>query len=183
MRSAEDVISDVIPIYIPCGSLQSYLSLWSYFSNFIYTIWSYSLSVVSDNEEFGEVFVLNQPSCDSPTVTISAVANPGYHFIGWSDGDTVNPRAITLTSDTTLIAHFDVVNGIETNESLVQIYEQGGSFYINGAEGDALAIYDVYGRVIYQGTAEDNKPYEMPQPGVYMVKVGNNPAQKVVIMK
>ncbi len=38
--------------------------------------------------------------------TISAIANHGYHFTHWNDGDTNNPRVITLTQDTTFTAYF-----------------------------------------------------------------------------
>ena len=37
---------------------------------------------------------------------LSAVANYGYHFSQWSDGDTCNPRIVTLTQDTTFTALF-----------------------------------------------------------------------------
>lgn len=173
-------VNDSIPVYFPCGSLQSYSSAWPNFSNFIEIV-PYSFSVTSANDTMGEVSVLAQPTCSSPSATIQAEANTGYRFTHWSDGETNNPRIVNVTSDTTIIAHFAAVTGVENAEATIQIYEQGGSFYINGAEGETLAIYDVYGRVIYQGSAEDNKPYEMPQSGVYMVKVGNYPTQKVVI--
>ncbi len=38
--------------------------------------------------------------------TISAMPNYGYHFTQWSDGDTNNPRVITLTQDTAFTALF-----------------------------------------------------------------------------
>ncbi len=38
--------------------------------------------------------------------TISAIANHGYHFTHWNDGDTNNPRVITLTQDTAFTAYF-----------------------------------------------------------------------------
>ena len=38
--------------------------------------------------------------------TINATANYGYHFTAWNDGDTNNPRTITLTQDTTFTALF-----------------------------------------------------------------------------
>ena len=38
--------------------------------------------------------------------TISAIANHGYHFTHWNDGDTNNPRIITLTQDTAFTAYF-----------------------------------------------------------------------------
>ena len=39
--------------------------------------------------------------------TITANANYGYHFTMWSDGNTANPRTITLTCDTSFTALFD----------------------------------------------------------------------------
>ncbi|MCQ2350260.1 MAG: leucine-rich repeat domain-containing protein [Paludibacteraceae bacterium] len=176
-----DGVNSSIPVHVPCGSLQSYTNSikWSYFDNIKDE--SYSISVMSSDINMGDAYVSVYPTCDNPNATIEALLYPGYVFSHWSDGDTVNPRTITLTSDTTLIAYFVSETGIEVAESLVQIYSNENTIYINGAEGEALVIYDVYGRVIYQGAAEDNKPYEMPQPGVYMVKVGDYPTQKVVI--
>ena len=40
------------------------------------------------------------------TDTATAIPNYGYHFTGWSDGDTSNPRLVILTQDTTLTATF-----------------------------------------------------------------------------
>jgi len=44
---------------------------------------------------------------DMSQVTISATAAQHCHFVQWSDGNTTNPRLITLTSDTTFIAQFE----------------------------------------------------------------------------
>lgn len=38
--------------------------------------------------------------------SITATANYGYHFTQWNDGDTNNPRVITLTQDTAFVALF-----------------------------------------------------------------------------
>ena len=43
------------------------------------------------------------------TLTLQATANAGYQFNGWSDGNSDNPRSITVTSDTTLTAAFVVI--------------------------------------------------------------------------
>ena len=40
-------------------------------------------------------------------ITISAIANYGYHFSSWNDGNTNNPRVIQVTEDTTYTAQFD----------------------------------------------------------------------------
>ena len=41
-------------------------------------------------------------------VDISAIPNAGYHFVSWSDGDSVATRTITLTSNVTLSAYFEL---------------------------------------------------------------------------
>ncbi len=43
---------------------------------------------------------------ENETVTIEAVANEGYHFVEWSDGNTENPRTLTMTEDMNLTARF-----------------------------------------------------------------------------
>lgn len=40
-------------------------------------------------------------------INITATANYGFHFKQWSDGDTSNPRVITVLGDTNLTAIFD----------------------------------------------------------------------------
>ena len=40
-------------------------------------------------------------------VYLEAVANEHYHFVRWSDGNTENPRYVTLTQDTTFVAEFE----------------------------------------------------------------------------
>lgn len=39
-------------------------------------------------------------------VPVLATAYPNHHFVHWSDGVTTNPRLVTLTSDTMLVAYF-----------------------------------------------------------------------------
>ena len=40
------------------------------------------------------------------TVTLTAIPNEGYEFVRWSDGETINPRKITVTDDLVLTAEF-----------------------------------------------------------------------------
>ena len=37
---------------------------------------------------------------------MTAIANEGYEFTGWNDGNTENPRTVTITSDTVFVAIF-----------------------------------------------------------------------------
>jgi hypothetical protein len=45
---------------------------------------------------------------DSANVIIEAVPNAGYEFLKWGDGNTDNPRKVTISADTTFTAHFGV---------------------------------------------------------------------------
>lgn len=105
-------------INIPCGSLNSYQSRWTEFSNFNESI-LYTISAMSADVITGNVRYLSHPSCTSSIATVEAIANPGYIFAHWSDGNTNNPRNISLTTDTTIIAYFafvayDTVNVVDT---------------------------------------------------------------------
>lgn len=65
----------------------------------------YSLTTRSNGEEYGTT--QGDTIADYLTnVQISATANYGYHFTQWSDGNTNNPRTISLTKDTNLVALF-----------------------------------------------------------------------------
>lgn len=83
----------------------SYYSRWPYFSGFTEGA-SFSFSAQSANGLTGTVVTLTAPTCHSPQAVCNAIANTGYQFDYWSDGNTENPRVITLTSDSSIIAYF-----------------------------------------------------------------------------
>ena len=64
---------------------------------------SFELSVSANEEAYGRVEVENH-SCESKTLT--AIANEGYEFTAWNDGNTENPRTVSITSDTAFVAIF-----------------------------------------------------------------------------
>lgn len=43
------------------------------------------------------------------TATLTATANSGYQFVKWEDGNTSNPRTITVTKDETYTAVFETI--------------------------------------------------------------------------
>ena len=97
-----------INLIVPCGSSPTYSTTygWSQFTNIRDTIYT-NIELSVNNELMGYTEVLLN-SCDS--TIIRATPNRGYTFLNWSDGDTNNPRIITLTGDTTLIAYFEANN-------------------------------------------------------------------------
>ncbi|MCR4811960.1 MAG: leucine-rich repeat protein, partial [Bacteroidales bacterium] len=65
----------------------------------------YTLSIISNNDSQGNVYGGGSYDYLSE-LTISATANYGYHFENWNDGNTENPRTVTVTGDTTYTAYF-----------------------------------------------------------------------------
>lgn len=55
--------------------------------------------------------------------------------------------------------------------------------HISGGEGEQLQIFDINGRVIMSGTNHSGNAFAMPSTGVYLVKIGNRPAKKVMVLR
>ena len=176
-------IADTVPVYIPCGSMESYDSSWSYFSNFIEVVMD-TLTVETENSEMGMVEVLEEPSCaNGSTATIAANANPGYYFTAWSDGNTDNPRYIVVTQDTIITAHFEEIVGIDTPLLHPAHYSQEGNrIVVNGAEGQSVRVFDIMGKLI---SSQPNVPEPfsiyLPAAGVYLIQIGSSTPQKIVV--
>ncbi|MCQ2300379.1 MAG: leucine-rich repeat protein [Bacteroidales bacterium] len=67
----------------------------------------YGLSVSVNDNERGSVAGSGSYNYLS-SATMEAVANYGYHFSQWNDGNTDNPRAVRMTKDTSFVARFDL---------------------------------------------------------------------------
>ena len=98
-------VSTSIPVYVPCGSENIYKAAygWNEFTNIQEPQVEYAIQVSTSNSQMGTAIV-NYNSCAGNQIT--ATANVGYYFVQWSDGNTDNPRTLTLTQDTVLTAEF-----------------------------------------------------------------------------
>ncbi len=56
-------------------------------------------------------------------VTLAATPNYGYHFTQWNDGNTYNPRTITLTQDTSFSAEFAIDRSGKCGDNLALTWE------------------------------------------------------------
>ncbi len=76
--------------------------------------------------------------------TIRANANYGYHFTQWNDGDTDNPRTITLTQDTSFMALFaknTYTLTVSSNDTTLGSVVGGGTYeYLDTIAISATAI-------------------------------------------
>ena len=172
---AFDGVPSNIPVYIPCGRLAYYVSQIPYFTNYIEQL--YAFSAASADESRGTVQVLTEPSCTNPNAVLNAVPANGYRFDHWSTGSTDNPYILTITSDTTIICYF-VANGTqgigEVGEDDIHISVSNGHINVEGVVDEEVRVYDITGRMVQN--------YSLPS-GVYIVKIGTLPEQKVVVMR
>lgn len=164
-----------IPVYIPCGRLAYYVAQMPQFSNYIET--AIGFFAMSENESMGTVQILTEPSCTNHNAVLYAVPADGYRFDHWSTGSTDNPYTLTVTSDTTIIAYFvsDGTQGIgEVGAGDIRISVFNGRVCVEGITNEEVRVYDITGRKVQN--------HALPS-GVYIVKVGDLPAQKVVVMR
>ena len=66
---------------------------------------TYTISTTSANPEWG-IATGGKSALYLDEVEISATANYGYHFVKWNDGNTSNPRTVSVTEDKTYTATF-----------------------------------------------------------------------------
>ena len=106
-RSAFDEVPTDISIYIPCGTKDAYLSAdtWNSFTNYIEHT-GYTLIVVPQDDTIGTARITQEATCSNNESVIEAIANEGYKFVQWSDGNTDNPRTVVVEKDTTYTAVF-----------------------------------------------------------------------------
>jgi len=118
-------------------------------------------------------------------ISISADAREGYRFVAWNDGNTENPRTITVEQDSTFVAYFEVADGIHENDgNSISIYSCDNQIVVINAEGLSIDIFDMSGRLVVSEnritTSERN--YTLYAPGIYLVKVGDSVVKKVTIL-
>lgn len=90
---------------IPCGRTSAYFNQWGLLFDYIESSGGYSLEISSNNNSWGTAEIIQQPSCSGNAI-ICATASCGYYFVRWSDGNSNNPRTLTLHNDTQLYAIF-----------------------------------------------------------------------------
>lgn len=145
----------------------------------------YALSVVSGNSDRGFV-AGNGRFPENTEVEIAAIPIIGSRFVQWQDGNTDNPRRVSVENDMSFVATFDVaevgVTDVET--MLYSIYAQDGRIVVENASDAQIRIFDTLGRCISTNKSKEyTRIFNMPASGVYMVQVGNTPAQKVVVVR
>ena len=114
---------------VPCGSIGAYTgSDWNeYFAGRISEEFVFEFNASANDVTFGSVAVSTGESCNEKIMT--ATANEGYEFSRWNDGNTENPRTVTVTSDTAFTAIFTEIGSTPTITVTVNDATMGSATY------------------------------------------------------
>lgn len=79
------------------------------------------------------------------TIVLLATPNYGYHFTGWNDGITENPRNVYVVQDSTFTAYFDVnyyaINVSSNSQTMGSVTGTGNYAYLNEMQMEATPAY------------------------------------------
>ena len=111
----------------------------------------YTITVLSANDSMGTVSGGGEYEVGT-AVTITATPNQGYRFVSWNDGNTDNPRTITVTEDATYIANFEEAIGIEGIDILSELTfypnPTSGTITFNRTDINKVEVLDAVGRTV-----------------------------------
>ena len=179
-------LSDTVDIYVPCNAISAYRNAphWGRFVNY-HGDFVNDISCRSNNEAWGRVNIIERPSCTNGGMAqIQALPNNGCRFLRWSDGNTQSLRTLTVSEDTILTAFFASNQDIDEAENEdFRVITHGERIVIEGAAGERVFVSDVLGRIVYNAIVNEKADIAVRHHGVFLVKVGNRPAQKVVVAR
>ena len=118
-----------IPVHIPCGSSMHYryAAYWNSFIN-IQDAMLYQLDLLVNDTTWGSATY----SCVQFGTSLTAIPKNGATFVRWNDGNTENPRTVTITTDTTFTAifggHATYTVSVEPNNPAMGSVTGGGTF-------------------------------------------------------
>ena len=103
---------------------------------------NYIVTVNSSDTSMGSVFGSGSYAYNT-NVTLTATANQHHHFVQWSDGNTENPRVITVTGNVTYTAMFTedpIYNIYVTSDNIEMGTVSGGGDFYQGEQAVLVAI-------------------------------------------
>ena len=182
-----------VPIVVPCHAGYDYRHAqgWSICNNIIDPcgdeVIYYTVTVNSADTTMGTASAGGEVE-EGESFTIRAIANEGYHFTHWNDGDTNAERTVVVTSDTTFTAYFEADGGTEgigdVDGMNAKVYSVNGQVVVEKATGLTVTLYDAAGRQLAVRRNEGAPLlFDVPASGTYLVKVGPAPARRIVVVK
>ncbi len=119
----------------------------------------------------------------------TATATGSYTWNGETYTESGDYTFVTTTAhgcDSTVTLHLTIEEGgndgiDDISAENIKVYVNGRNIVIEGPLDENVMVYDVMGRIIYHDVVR--APITAPAAGVYMVKIGNTKARKVVILR
>ena len=149
--------------FVPCDSYRSYYDSWVSNNSMPYSIvfdtisgntvfepesdTNWSLQLLTNDSTMGVAELVSMDggyfNCVDTSAVIYAQANPHCHFDHWSNGSILNPDTISLVSDTTIMAWFDIDTHyvkLHGNDSIAVLAGEGNYTYGSEAMVSATMV-------------------------------------------
>ena len=167
-----------MPLYVPAGCKPKYAEAkhWRNFTD-IREATLYKVTANATDETMGYVTGAGEYP-QGGTATLIAVPFGQNYFVRWNDGNTDNPRTITVTGDMTFTAEFAPAgSAVETLENGERgIYATGRTLHVENG-GESYRVYTAAGRLVYTG---NDSSVTLSAPGMYIVRTSDR-SQKVAV--
>ena len=167
-------------LYVPAGCKPKYAEAkyWNNFTDIRETgVVMYTVTANATDETMGYVTGAGEYP-QGGTATLVAVPFGQNYFVRWNDGNTDNPRTITVTGDMTFTAEFAPAgSAVETlGNGERGIYATGRTLHVENG-GEYYRVYTAAGRLVYTG---NDSSVTLSAPGMYIVRTGDR-SQKVAV--
>ena len=167
-------------LYVPAGCKSKYAEAeyWNNFTDIRETgVVLYTVTANATDETMGYVTGGGEYPQGS-TATLVAIPFGQNYFVRWNDGNTDNPRTITVTGDMTFTAEFAPAgSAVETlGNGERGIYATGRTLHVENG-GEYYRVYTAAGRLVYTG---NDSSVTLSAPGMYIVHTGDR-SQKVAV--
>ena len=167
-------------LYVPAGCKSKYAEAeyWNNFTDIRETgVVMYTVTANATDETMGYVTGGGEYPQGS-TATLVAIPFGQNYFVRWNDGNTDNPRTITVTGDMTFTAEFAPAgSAVETlGNGERGIYATGRTLHVENG-GEYYRVYTAAGRLVYTG---NDSSVTLSAPGMYIVRTGDR-SQKVAV--
>ena len=167
-------------LYVPAGCKSKYAET-EYWRNFTHIretgVTLHTVTANATDETMGYVTGGGEYP-QGGTATLVAVPFGQNYFVRWNDGNTDNPRTITVTGDMTFTAEFAPAgSAVETLEKGERgIYATGRTLHVENG-GKSYRVYTAAGRLVYTG---NDSSVTLSAPGMYIVRTSDR-SQKVAV--